>query len=387
MYWLYYSTVYRLCAGFRVNFFSKTNLESWRNRIFFIYMRKTILYHILLWFTYQVLIMVGMYFAFRGDWVTMTDTFFVNLLYIGTFYLLYEAVFKPYTHDRRWRSVVVYVANLILIYLILLFSVHFLFTYFLELMPGKRGYAGNFKVKLPLMADVFNNFLPFSLYAFLYAQFNRRVQSEARLRKEQTEKLELANAKLKTEYDYLKSQINPHFLYNTLNFFYSKSLKQDKPMAEGIAVLSDLMRYSLDSGNAQGRVPLAEELAQIENYIHLQQLRFGNQLHIQFEQDAVPPGLTILPHSLITLVENAFKYGVSDEAAHPLRIALTMNGTVMTFVVSNKISHRTADRGGTGIGLQNLQKRLQLDYPARHEYVVERNVNDYYTTRLTINLQ
>jgi two-component system, LytTR family, sensor kinase len=344
-----------------------------------VFLRRPFFKHVFAWLGYYLILCCSLVVTYPDDWVTtVTDTCFQGLIYIASFYTIYHAVFAQVQHREKMVGIIVAIANLALIYVITLFAVHFLHTYLLPLLPGERLLVANYAIAPILATDVLFSFLQFVLYAYLFSQFNRRIRSEALLRKEQNQKLELQNAKLKTEYDYLKSQINPHFLYNTLNFLYSKSLKQDKEMAQGISHLSDLMRYSLDAGGQEGKVLLADEVMQIENYISLQQFRFSQQLCIRFLHDEeIPETINILPHSLLTLVENAFKYGVTDDPAHPLNITLTLKPGSMLFEVRNKISHRQADRGGTGIGLENLQKRLALEYAGRHIYRVENDGTDY----------
>jgi LytS/YehU family sensor histidine kinase len=205
------------------------------------------------------------------------------------------------------------------------------------------------------------------------------VQSEKVLQVAQAEKFQLSNEKLKTEYDYLKSQINPHFLYNTLGYFYSKMLRLDKPSAEGLATLSDLMRYSLDTGDAVGKVFLSEEVQQVKNYIALQQLRFHHALHIRFSHNEIPETIKIIPHALITIVENAFKYGIASEAEFPIQIDLNVENNTIRFEVTNHVSHQSKDRSSTGIGLKNLVQRLALEYPGKHSYRVDSNDKIYAT--------
>jgi two-component system, LytTR family, sensor kinase len=343
-------------------------------------MKSTLLKHFLVWFIYQTIQCLIFYMSWPNHWAQMFDNTFQFILYIALFYLLYYSVFKAYSVDK---NIIVAIINYLLCFVIILFLVHFSFSYFLPLLGNRDSHIIYYKMGKGLVQDVLSNYIQFSVYAYLYWQFAKRVQLEQVLRVEQTEKLLLANAKLKTEYDYLQSQINPHFLYNTLDFFYAKMLKQDKPTAEGIATLSDLMRYSLDTGNADGKVQLQDEVEQIENYMHLQQMRFNNSLYIQLKHTAIPKGITIIPHALITLVENAFKYGITDDAANPVQINLDATAQKVHFTVTNKISHRNRERGGTGIGLQNLTKRLQLEYSNKCQYLVTTTA-DTYTTELII---
>jgi sensor histidine kinase YesM len=208
------------------------------------------------------------------------------------------------------------------------------------------------------------------IYALLFAMFEQKLDAEK-------QNAIISNQKLLVEYNYLKSQINPHFLYNTLSFFYSRMLKKDRDAANGVAALSDIMRYSLEVGDAEGKVPLEKEVEQIENYIMLQQLRFDGQLHIDFKYNTPLPAVAILPHAFITIVENAFKHGVTDDSGNPLRISLRANEQEILFEVKNKKSNQRKDNTPGGLGLQNLRERLALAYPGKHQYLITDNNNDY----------
>ncbi len=199
----------------------------------------------------------------------------------------------------------------------------------------------------------------------------------------QTQNLELQNQKLKIQYNFLKAQINPHFLYNTLSFFYSKTLISDKDTAEGIALLTDIMRYSLQQGEMDGKVKLGDEVTHLNNYIRLQQMRFNNTLNIEFTNDIESESYRILPHMFITLVENAFKHGIVNNPLHPLQIKLYQNGNDIVFQVYNKISNGSKGNSGIGVGLQNIQSRLRMEYG--EAALLENHVKgDFFTVHLLI---
>ena len=135
---------------------------------------------------------------------------------------------------------------------------------------------------------------------------------------------ELELQKLKADYKFLKAQINPHFLHNSLNFLYSKSLPYSADLSEGILTLSEIMRYSLSNEeNAEGKVLLSKEVEHIRNFIKMNQLRFDNKLLVNFEVKGVLSGVTILPFVLITVIENAFKHGDARDKEYPLDILLS----------------------------------------------------------------
>ena len=182
---------------------------------------------------------------------------------------------------------------------------------------------------------------------------------------------------------FLKSQINPHFLFNSLNFLYAQVYPHSERAAKGILLLSDTMRYALHE-DSNGKVVLAQEVKHLHNYIELNQLRFNHSLQINFEVLGSTHFLLIIPLVLITFVENCFKHGELADAAHPLTIRLTLVQNQLTFVTHNKKRHGPKEKS-TGIGLANTRKRLALMYPGRHVLTIT-DEPDFYTCHLTLEL-
>ncbi|HEV9036727.1 MAG TPA: histidine kinase [Puia sp.] len=196
----------------------------------------------------------------------------------------------------------------------------------------------------------------------------------------------LEREKLQADYLFLKAQINPHFLHNTLNFLYARALPLSPELSEGILTLSEIMRYSLDHREEEdGKVLLTRELEHVHNVIRLQQLRFGHSLQVRFVLKGDPAGLRILPFILITLVENAFKHGDLRDPDNPAKIELDVSGPgSLHFICSNR------KKGGpkelsTGIGLDNSRRRLELTYGENYSLYIKDQL-DFFTVDLTITL-
>jgi len=205
---------------------------------------------------------------------------------------------------------------------------------------------------------------------------------------QQNFKDELMNRKLKgeavkAELAFLKSQINPHFLYNTLNYVYSLAIPVSEQLADAILRLSDLMRYTLTE-SPDGKVKVSKEIAYLESYIALFKMRFEPNFYVDFKTDGWKETDEIAALMLIPFVENAFKHGVINDAAYPIKIALSIQDKKLLFEVSNKISHSQKDHS-SGVGLVNIHRRLDLIYPGQHELIVSHNSNTYKST-LIINL-
>ena len=182
---------------------------------------------------------------------------------------------------------------------------------------------------------------------------------------------------------FLKSQINPHFLFNSLNFLYAQVYPHSENAAKGILLLADTMRYALHE-DSNGKVMLSQEVQHLNNYIALNQLRFNNQLRVDFEVSGPTHFLMIMPLVLITFVENCFKHGELGDAADPVLIRLTVVQSQLTFYTRNQ--KRTGPKEkSTGIGLTNTRKRLAIMYPERYTLRVDDEPR-HYTCSLSIEL-
>ncbi|MCX6317651.1 MAG: histidine kinase [Bacteroidetes bacterium] len=207
--------------------------------------------------------------------------------------------------------------------------------------------------------------------------------------KSSSQKLKISEQqRLQTESNFLRAQINPHFLQNTLNFIYAQSITGNTAqLSDGILLLSDMMRYSLQNqGDSNARVPLADEVQHMRNYIAINQLRFGGKLQVVFESNGSAADLTIIPLVLLTLLENAFKHGELFDPAHPLRLNLQIKyeEKLLQFEVYNKI--KTGPREpSTGIGIENTRRRLDAAYPG--QYVLQAIPdNGFYKALLRVQL-
>ncbi len=200
--------------------------------------------------------------------------------------------------------------------------------------------------------------------------------------------LMLEKEKAETELKLLKTQLNPHFLFNTLNNIYSLSFTSPARTSESIARLADILDHILYRAN-QPQVPLAAEIALVRNYIELEKLRYDNRLKVNFAC-AIDREIMIAPLVLLSLVENAFKHGASNDAGEPvIDIDLLVKGGRFCFGISNSIVDREENMGSASterIGLNNLQRQLNHIYGRDHELRVWRQ-DDRFHVRLTIELK
>ena len=207
----------------------------------------------------------------------------------------------------------------------------------------------------------------------------------------EAKKKELENEKLTAELNFLKEQINPHFLFNTLNNLYYLAYTKSDNTTEVIAKLSQMMRYMIYESNYQ-LVDLTKEIEYMQNYVSLERLRLNNQIQIEFSVEGNPAGIRVAPLILITFLENAFKHGVSGDSKNAwVKLSIALSGKNCIYTVENsKIngvhSERAANTGKSGIGLQNVKRRLELTYPEKYDLEVKDLPDRYYVQlKLVLN--
>ncbi|MBS1587695.1 MAG: histidine kinase [Bacteroidetes bacterium] len=193
--------------------------------------------------------------------------------------------------------------------------------------------------------------------------------------------------KLNTEISFLKAQINPHFLFNTLNSIYSLALTKSDYTPEAIVKLSGMMRYTISEAH-QDKVSLTKELTYITNYVELQRLRMTQRVRISYEvKIGTQADLEIAPFILIPFIENAFKYGVSTEEYSDIIIAIDVTEDDLLMQVSNSKVFVKPDKDmGVGLGITNTRHRLKLLYPHSHAITVTDDPKNF-SVSLYLNLQ
>ena len=282
------------------------------------------------------------------------------VVYMVNYYLLVPQLF--YKHHRWWYVV----ANVLLIGL---FN-HSIFWFNAEYLPEMAGPGYYSYAIVPIVLHIFT-----ALGALSIRHLSRMHEVELQI-KEQQQKNTAA------ELAWLKNQLNPHFLFNTLNNISSLTQIDADQAQESIAQLSDLLRYAMYETD-KPLVPLAGEVEFMNNYIELMRLRCGANTQVEVQLKA-EQGVMVPPLLFISLIENAFKHGVSSNQPSSIHIQLSVNDGVLTFVCDNTNHPKDdADRSGSGIGLENTRRRLQLLYPDRHEW--EQTLKDgIYHIKITI---
>jgi LytS/YehU family sensor histidine kinase len=205
----------------------------------------------------------------------------------------------------------------------------------------------------------------------------------------EAKKKELENEKLTAELSFLKEQINPHFLFNTLNNLYYLAYTKSDNTTEVIAKLSQMMRYMIYESNYP-LVELSKEIEYMQNYVSLERLRLNNQIPIEFKIEGDPGRIKVAPLILITFLENAFKHGVSgDDKKAWVNLSIKLAGNSFIYTVENskkKINGVTSEHGKSGIGLLNVKRRLELTYGEKYKLDVKDLADRYYVQlKLSLN--
>ncbi len=223
-----------------------------------------------------------------------------------------------------------------------------------------------------MMINVISLWLLSIATSILWAAYNRLKQTESE--------------KLSAQLASLKSQINPHFLFNTLNNIYATAIDTSPKAADMVDKLAEMMRYTMKD-TQQDLVPLEDEIHYIDNYIELQRLRLDKSVKLEYHTLEHIPARHIGPMLLIPFVENAFKHGVNAEQKSHIRIEITIDKTEFQLrVVNNKVNVQQDIAESSGLGIDNTRHRLELIYPSRHLLVIN-DTEKEFSVSLHINLQ
>lgn len=250
---------------------------------------------------------------------------------------------------------------------------------------------GSTQAKDPIM-DILTN-IPallgqYVVWIYLFAIFTLLVKLIKEHFEEKEEIESLGKDKAEAELGFLKAQLHPHFLFNTLNNLYTLTLYKSDEAPEIVRKLAEMLDYSLYQGNAK-EILLSKEIELIQNYIDLELLRYGDRLDLSFNHEIDDPKATIAPLVLLSMVENAFKHGASGDHGRPkIQIDLTVKNDQLAFKVFNtkpKVAQLDETNFKKGIGSNNVKRQLELIYPDEHQLKTNEQSETYEVT-LDINL-
>ena len=293
--------------------------------------------------------------------------FVLIFFYINYYYLVPTYYFK--------QSYAVYGSILLLCFLaITVLPLAILFKQMSpEVMEWKRTHSGDNLIS-PYYSDLKRNLFLFATAFFASIAF--RINDHLK---------KLNEEKINAELSYLKAQINPHFLFNTLNSIYSLAIVKSDLTSSAIVKLSGMMRYVL-SETSEKFVSLDKEMNYIDNYIELQKMRLGETAFINYAFNGDVTNKKIAPLVLIPFIENAFKHGVNPEATSQIDIQISVSETnVYLHVFNLKVPHRFNKADFSGLGLENGKHQLAYLYPGKHQLKIDNN-NFSFTVNLNIDI-
>jgi len=294
-----------------------------------------------------------------------------GVINIGLFYLNYLYFIPKYLDRKQYKNYTLALLVSIVVLALVKYGITYDFRGLIEAHEG--GKMPSFWASFigSALTNVFFIFLSSALKFSIDWFLNERIQRD------------LENQRLTAELAFLKSQINPHFLFNSLNSIYSLAYQKSDTTPEAILKLSEIMRYMLYENN-DNKVDLAKELQYLQNYIDLQKIRFGNKAFVDFKITGEVGNQKIVPLLLIAFIENAFKHGVASDPSAPIRLLINLDGTKLHFYMENKKHTNNRDTEG-GIGLNNVQRRLDLLYPGHYSLTIQ-DETDTYTCELSLVL-
>jgi len=294
-----------------------------------------------------------------------------GIINIGLFYLNYCVYIPKFLNQKNYKRYILILILTIIAFGLFKYGLGWLFhEHILTDRHGKHISFVSYFTSTCFTSIIFillSLLLHFTVDWFL----NERVQRD------------LENQRLTAELALLKSQINPHFLFNSLNSIYSLAYQRAENTPEAILKLSEIMRYMLYECN-DNKVDLANELQYLQNFIDLQKIRFGENSYVHFEVEGIITNQRIVPLLLISFIENAFKHGVANDPNAPIQLKITVDDGHLQFYMHNKKHLHNRDAAG-GIGLNNVKRRLKLLYP-NHYHLNINDTADTYTCELSLIL-
>jgi len=339
-----------------------------RNRSFFI---KYKLHHILFW-----VLLFGLWFYLRyQDYATHSIAFLITLIKVADL------------------ALIVYFVNYLLIPRLLYKRKYAAFVSLFVLIIAVSGF-----LKMILMGQVTGQTLAVSAFSNLKTRFYENIISDFFLVTSgaafklifdyiemQQRLVEMAKDKAEAELSFLKSQINPHFLFNSLNSVYFLIDKENAEARRALHKFSDMLRYQLYEVKGT-KIPIEKELSYLKDYVDLQKLRKDENYSVEFNCSSDVKGFSIEPLLLIPFIENAFKH-ISHKSAGKnfIKLDITRRNGELNFMIENsREAERTTGLHG-GIGLNNVKRRLELLYPDKHELQINER-EDIYKVDLTLKI-
>lgn len=347
---------------------------------------KRLLLHLLFWLAYFALRGFIEYLWLHGSLKGFSETDYVVAAWLAAFFEgLPEVFYAYYLSYRAWprlekggaaRWWTLLEALVLLVSAIYLVRIIFYYIVAGQIFKGLFPSSEHFEFRR-FMVILFNCMATSGLMIAV-----KSIRQQLELKEKQKN---LVREKLETELKMLKSQVNPHFLFNTLNNIYGLSIKKSDKAPEAVMKLSELLHFTLYRASA-ATIALEEELQIIKDYISLEQLRYDERLELSWEQDMDRPQQAITPLILLPLIENAFKHGAGNSRFQSfIHTKIRLQNGILYFKIANSFeTNEQKNKDPARIGLHNTRRQLELTYK---EYELDIYQQDQvFTVELTINL-
>ncbi|MFT3740377.1 MAG: sensor histidine kinase [Breznakibacter sp.] len=328
--------------------------------------------HTTVWLAFFV-VAVGFFSSAKGHWVAVERAAFMTAIFMGVFYVTWWAIIpKLYVPKKyfwfAWAGIGVVIVSSV---------ARVAVEEYFEIWPQWPS--------APVVANQRPRMFLFSLgitaFVFMVACLLRIANF---YNKQSREREYLLQQKTEAELRFLKAQLNPHFLFNSLNNIYALVLTRSSEAPDALMSLSQLLRYIIYDAAAD-KVELEKEITHLRFYVGLESLRLVDRKKLSLDIDALPNGLMVAPMLFIPFVENCFKHGDINKGGY-IDIRMTVRGNVVDFYCENSFDTRT-NRGSEygGIGEENSKRRLEALYPRKHSLVFAPHDN-IYVVHLTVEL-
>ncbi|MEJ8844231.1 histidine kinase [Lacibacter sp. H375] len=329
------------------------------------------LHHVLIW-----MLVFGTWFLFRYEGYSLPATAFkvtlikvidlAALVYFTNYVLIPKLLYK-----KKYVLFAVILISLIVLSSLLKMNIIGRMTN----NPALLNISGNWKGR------VYDNVIPHFFLVLAGAAFKLMFDYTAMQKK----MADMAKEKAEAELSFLKSQINPHFLFNSINAVYFLIDKENKEAREALHKFSDMLRYQLYEAGGD-KIPIEKEIDFLNDYVALQKLRKDDQYKVDFSADTEVKGFSIEPLLLVSFVENAFKHiSHRSNETNYVKVKLSKTKGTLDFQVENSKEDAISIEKNGGIGLQNVKRRLELLYPGKYDLNIQ-NGGEVYSVHLKLHV-
>jgi hypothetical protein len=337
--------------------------------------RRRFVRHIFWWLLFYAFLVFIEHTTFRQSLKSVLWTELLSIgFYVSIYYVVAEFLIPNYLAKNRFWA---------FLFLTLLFAI--LVTPIRDFVHYLR-FSGNENMKEIVKANQLFSYFVSVFWAGFFTIL--KILSDWATQSRRQRELETRN--IQTELNLLKSQINPHFLFNTLNSLYALTLKKSDDAPEIVLKLSEMMRYILYECN-EPRVDLEKEIRYLQNYLDLEKMRLGSKMDVKLDIEGDYEGLRISPLLMLPFVENAFKHGASNSIrAGYVYLHLLITDNELNLHVENTKAEqplvRDPNRRSGGIGLANVKRRLSILYPEKHQLEIT-DESDVYSVNFWLDLK